>query len=72
MTADRVTLTRREAVVLTELVRGNGARDIAERLHVSPNTVKSQLRSLYRKLGAQSRAEALAIATELGLIDPPV
>ena len=42
--------------------------DIAARLHVSANTVKSQRRSLYRKLGASTREEALAIATGHGLI----
>jgi LuxR family maltose regulon positive regulatory protein len=44
-------------------------RDIAQRLFVSPNTVKTQAVSLYRKLGVSSRAEAMERAEELGLID---
>lgn len=55
-------LTEREHVVLRELVHTASVNDIAERLHVSANTVKSQLRTLYRKLGASSREDAVAIA----------
>jgi LuxR family maltose regulon positive regulatory protein len=44
-------------------------REIAQRLFVSPNTVKTQAISLYRKLGVSSRGEAMARAEELGLID---
>ena len=44
-------------------------REIAQRLFVSPNTVKTQAISLYRKLGASSRGEAMARAEERGLID---
>lgn len=42
-------------------------REIGERLHVSRNTVKSELVSLYRKLGVSSRSEAVARADDLGL-----
>ncbi|WP_292801200.1 LuxR C-terminal-related transcriptional regulator, partial [Microbacterium sp.] len=41
---------------------------IAARLHVSVNTVKSQVRSLYRRMGVSSRHEAVAEATRLGLV----
>ena len=44
-------------------------REIAERLFVSRNTVKTQAISVYRKLGVTSRGEAIARAIELGLID---
>ena len=60
-------LTKREILVLHELNDTHQVAVIAERLYVSPNTVKSQLRSLYRKLGVNSRSEALAIAHERGL-----
>ena len=43
-------------------------REIAERLFVSRNTVKTQAISVYRKLGVTSRSEAIARAIELGLI----
>nr|NLD40610.1 response regulator transcription factor [Actinomycetales bacterium] len=41
---------------------------IAKRLGVSVNTVKSQLRSSYRKLGVSSREEAVTAAIGLGLL----
>jgi LuxR family maltose regulon positive regulatory protein len=44
-------------------------REIGQRLFVSPNTVKTQAISLYRKLGVSSRGEAMARAEEIGLID---
>ncbi|WFR73948.1 helix-turn-helix transcriptional regulator [Prescottella defluvii] len=53
--APPVTLTEREAVVLDGLARGGSVAQIAESLFVSPNTVKSQRQSLYRKLGVNSR-----------------
>ncbi|WP_417508041.1 LuxR C-terminal-related transcriptional regulator [Microbacterium sp.] len=61
-------LTERELVILTELIDTANVNTIAARLHVSANTVKSQRRSLYRKLGAASREEALAIALGHGLL----
>ena len=44
-------------------------REIAEQLFVSTNTVKTQARSIYRKLGVSSRAEAVATAGAAGLIE---
>jgi LuxR family maltose regulon positive regulatory protein len=44
-------------------------REIAERLYVSRNTVKTQAISMYRKLGVSSRSEAIGRAVELGLIE---
>lgn len=61
-------LTPRESVVLRELTRTGSAAEIAEALVVSPNTVKSQLRALYRKLGVTSRQEALVVARRIGLL----
>jgi LuxR family maltose regulon positive regulatory protein len=43
-------------------------RQIAEELFVSPNTVKTQARSVYQKLGVSSRAEAVACARTAGLL----
>lgn len=65
----RIELTRRERVVLAALAEHDRIRDIAESLLVSPHTVKSQLQSIYRKLGVSSRGAALAVAAELGLLD---
>jgi LuxR family maltose regulon positive regulatory protein len=63
-----VSLTKREHVVLHALVSTSSTADLAASLFVSVNTVKSQLRTLYRKLGANSRDEALSRAAERGLI----
>lgn len=62
-------LTPRETVILRELARTGSTTEIAERLVVSNHTVKSQLRTLYRKLGVGSRASALAVARRLGLVE---
>jgi LuxR family maltose regulon positive regulatory protein len=45
-------------------------RDVADELFVSANTVKSQARSIYRKLGVSSRASAVAHARAAGLLPP--
>lgn len=62
--ARRYDLTRREEDVLRLLVEGNTAAQITEALVVSPNTTKTHLRNLYRKLGINRRAD---LATRLGL-----
>lgn len=72
MYPDRVTivqLTDRERAVLRALVGTGGQEALAQVLHVSRNTVKSQLRSLYTKLGVHSRDEALAAARRQRLLD---
>ncbi|OJV81317.1 MAG: helix-turn-helix transcriptional regulator [Cellulomonas sp. 73-92] len=60
-------LTRREKVVLAELGEDVTLEEIATRLFVTRNTVKSQVRSVYRKIGASTRAEAVAWAQEHGI-----
>lgn len=65
------TLTPRELVVLETRARSGSLREVAARLIVSPNTVKTQLHSAYRKLGVSSATQAAARAIELGLIDDP-
>ncbi|QES42500.1 hypothetical protein DEJ49_17325 [Streptomyces venezuelae] len=61
-------LTRRELVVLHALQEDVSLRGIADSLHVSLNTVRSQTRSVYRKLGVGSRSQALHRARELRLL----
>ncbi|MFC4242553.1 LuxR C-terminal-related transcriptional regulator [Gryllotalpicola reticulitermitis] len=53
-------LTDGERRVLDALTAHETVADIARALHVSPNTIKTQLRSLYRKMGVSSRADAIA------------
>jgi len=64
-------LTPREQVVLRALAESPSVAVIAERLFVTPNTVKTQLRSVYRKLGVRSRQEALLRASALGYLSSP-
>ena len=52
-------LTEREAEVLTYIVRGMSNQGIAERSFVSINTIKSQIRSAYAKIGVRTRTEAV-------------
>lgn len=61
-------LTARERDVLLVLVETGRRSEIAQRLYVSVNTVKAQLRALYAKLGASSRDDALAKASSYGLL----
>lgn len=64
-------LTKRETLVLQRLAASPSMGEIASALVVSPNTVKSQVRSIYRKLGASTRNEALTIAASWGLLRTP-
>jgi LuxR family maltose regulon positive regulatory protein len=64
------TLTAAELRLLPLLTTHLTFREIGDRLFVSRNTVKTQAISIYRKLGAGTRAEAVQRATELGLLEP--
>jgi LuxR family transcriptional regulator, maltose regulon positive regulatory protein len=61
-------LSAREREVLLELARGSTYADIGANLFVSENTVKTHVSSLYAKLGATRRSEALAIGRSLHLL----
>lgn len=61
-------LTRRELEVLRLLAEGSSNKAIAYGLDISEHTVKFHVNSIFAKLHAQSRTEAVAIATRLGLI----
>lgn len=56
-------LTRREALVLSELIDGLSAEEIATAHFVSLATVRSQIRSVLQKLGVRSQLAAVAVAT---------
>jgi DNA-binding NarL/FixJ family response regulator len=62
-------ISPREAAVLGELAAGYSNKEIARRLGVSPNTVKTHVARLYEKLGATRRTDAVRRARELGLVE---
>ena len=55
----RVGLSAREAEVIALITQGLANEDIASRMYVSTNTVKTYIRSAYRKLGVDSRTRAV-------------
>ena len=61
-------ITQRERQVLALLAQGRSNKEIAQELGVSPNTIKTQVASLYQKLDVQRRTQAIQKARELGLI----
>jgi DNA-binding NarL/FixJ family response regulator len=61
-------ITPREEDVLALLAAGKSNKEIAQKLGVSPNTVKTQVASIYQKLEVQRRTQAVQKARELGLI----
>lgn len=65
----RESLTAREIQVIHLLAAGLRNRAIAEKMFLSEFTVKSHLRNINAKLGAQGRTEAVAIARARGLLD---
>jgi LuxR family maltose regulon positive regulatory protein len=67
---DDWSLTAAELRVLHFLPSHLSFREIAERLYVSPNTVKTHARGIYRKLGVSSRANAVDCACGAGIVDP--
>jgi two-component system response regulator DesR len=61
-------LSEREREVLDLIAAGSTNREIAERLYLSPHTVKEHTSTLYRKLHARNRAEAVQRAQRIGLL----
>jgi DNA-binding NarL/FixJ family response regulator len=62
-------LTDRESQVLPLIASGATNREIADRLFLSTHTVKDHTRTLYKKLKAKNRADAIVRAQRMGLID---
>jgi LuxR family transcriptional regulator, maltose regulon positive regulatory protein len=61
-------LTAAELRLLPLLATHYSFREIGERLHLSPHTVKTQAIAIYRKLGVSSRSQAIQHAQDLGLL----
>ena len=63
-----IELTEREVQVLTGVARGERNKEIAARLNIAERTVKAYLDSIYNKLGVDSRAAAVSLATQRGIL----
>lgn len=61
-------ISPRELTVLEALAQGLSNKEIARRLGISPETVKTHLARLYERLGARRRTDAVNRARELGLL----
>lgn len=61
-------ISPRELEVLREIAAGRSNKEIAARLDVSPNTVKTHVAHLFEKLGARRRTDAINRARELGIV----
>jgi len=68
-TAERPELTDRERDVLRLLAAGLPNREIGQRLYLSPETVKTHLGNIYRKLGVDGRTQAALVAVQQKLLD---
>jgi DNA-binding NarL/FixJ family response regulator len=65
----KASLSEREQEVLRRAALGLTVGQMARRLEISPRTVESHLTNVYRKLGARNRVQAIARASELGLVE---
>jgi DNA-binding CsgD family transcriptional regulator len=66
----RQPLSRRERQILTLIARGRTGEQIAAQLVISPETVQKHVHNAKRKLGAATRAHAIALALRYGEIEP--
>jgi len=61
-------LSKREAEILQKVAYGATTKEVASQLGISPHTVKTHLERIFEKLGANDRAQAVAIAIRQGLV----
>ena len=67
----RPSLSDREIEIVRLVAKGFSNDEMAERLHLSPETIKAHLRHIYEKLGVESRVEAVTEAMRTGLVEAP-
>ena len=65
---EQLGITKRELEILAQIAAGLSNKEIAERLSVSENTVKTHAASVFEKLNARRRTQAVQLAKEAGLI----
>jgi LuxR family maltose regulon positive regulatory protein len=68
MASSETLLTPRQSGVLRLICQGQSNKSIARSLGIAPETVKSYAKQIFRKLNAQNRAEAVALAAQSNLI----
>ncbi|HTP11818.1 MAG TPA: response regulator transcription factor [Anaerolineae bacterium] len=68
LSTSEIALTDREQEVLIGVARGERSKEIAARLGITERTVKAHLASIYNKFGVDSRAAAIAVASQRGLL----
>lgn len=66
---DETSLSPREIEILQQVAYGATTRQAADRLGISPHTVKTHLERIFEKLGANDRAQAVAIAIRQGVVE---
>ena len=64
-----VTITRRETEVIQAVVDGLSTPQVAARLYLSQKTVKNHLASIYQKLDARDRTQAVLTALRMGIVE---
>ncbi len=65
---DDLGITRREMEILELIAQGMSNREIAEKLYVSENTIKTHCSRTFEKLGAKRRTQAVQLGKEFGLL----
>jgi len=66
---DSVPLSKREKEILQKVAFGATTKEVARDLSISPHTVKTHLERIFEKLGANDRAQAVAIAIRSGIVE---
>jgi DNA-binding NarL/FixJ family response regulator len=66
---DVAPLSRRETEILQKVAFGATTKEVARDLDISPHTVKTHLERIFEKLGANDRAQAVAIAIRGGIVE---
>ena len=66
--AGNIDLTEREYEVLTAVSHGDRTKEIARQLGITERTIKAHLTNIYNKLGVDSRAAAVSVAIQKGLL----